>query len=62
MEEKFIKHKLNYLSIKYLGMAQNVQNKTCSNYVCLMYCEFGYEVDLNGCILCKCKPDPNKRS
>jgi hypothetical protein len=31
----------------------------CPENMCAMYCEHGFEVDVNGCDICKCK-NPRK--
>ena len=28
----------------------------CPRFMCMIHCEFGREVDENGCDLCRCKP------
>ncbi|ELU12381.1 hypothetical protein CAPTEDRAFT_136066, partial [Capitella teleta] len=30
----------------------------CDEFLCAMYCEYGNELDGNGCPICSCKPNP----
>ncbi|MBI2373414.1 MAG: hypothetical protein HYV07_05390 [Deltaproteobacteria bacterium] len=34
-------------------------NTTCGGVMCDMYCEFGFQIDPNGCEICACNPPPS---
>ncbi|ELU09176.1 hypothetical protein CAPTEDRAFT_202790 [Capitella teleta] len=40
------------------GACANVCVEPCNEFLCALWCEFGNELDGNGCPMCSCKPNP----
>ncbi|ELU10882.1 hypothetical protein CAPTEDRAFT_199382 [Capitella teleta] len=40
------------------GACGHVCVEPCDEFLCALYCEYGNELDGNGCPICSCKPNP----